>query len=97
MSNTKPNKELYLFLGSLVCLAYFSFLFLNTYAFHSESTIIGVFQELLTIPFLLLSITLLVFAIKLGISNRFSPRHFSLYTVLIMAVVVSVTWGSFIF
>ena len=89
------NKELYVFWGSLMCLMYFSFLFINTYIIKSKNVTIGVFQELLTIPFMLGSLVLLVFALKFCISSKFSLRNYSLYSLLILNIVIAITWGSF--
>ena len=97
MFNKKTNKELYVFWGSLMCLIYFSFLFINTYMIKSENVIIGVFQELLTIPFMLGSLVLLVFAIKFCISSKFSPKNYSLYSLFMLIVVIVIAWGSFLF
>lgn len=96
MLNKKINKELYVFWGSLMCLMFFSFLFINTYIIKSKNVTIGVFQELLTIPFMLGSLVLLVFALKFCISSKFSLRNYSLYSLFILIVVIAITWGSFL-
>ncbi len=96
MFNKKINKELYVFWGSLMCLMFFSFLFINTYIIESKNVTIGVFQELLTIPFMLGSLVLLVFALKFCISSKFSLRNYSLYSLFILIVVIAITWGSFL-
>ena len=95
--NKNTNKELYIFWGSLMCLMYFSFLFINTYIIKSKNVTIGVFQELLTIPFMLGSLVLLFFALKCCISSKFSLRNYSLYSIFILTIIIAITWGSFMF
>jgi hypothetical protein len=96
MSNLKKNKDFYIFIGSLICLIYFSFLFINTYILKSENVIIGFIQELFTLPLLLGTIVLLIFSIKFSISRKFSLKSYAVWSFIILVLLITVTFGSFL-
>jgi len=85
-----------LFQLSLVVFLYFSVLFLNGYVFKWESTLFGVFQELLTILMLVLQLVLLVMAFKRCLKDRFSTKSLSLWSFSLLMVSSLATFGSLI-
>jgi hypothetical protein len=84
-----------LFYASLVVVGYFLFLFLNAYLIKSKFVLIGVFQELITIPMLLGQLILFGFSIKYSISDKFSMKKYSTWSFIILLVSILSTWGSF--
>jgi hypothetical protein len=80
---------------SLTMLFFFTFLFLNFYVFHLSFVAISVVQEMLTIPFMLLEIFLLIVSIKTLVSNQLSRRSYTFFSVAILVVCILMTWGGF--
>ena len=85
-----------LFITSLIISGYFAFLFLNTYVIKLENVIIGVIQELVTIPALLILLFLFFFSIKRSIRDKFSIKEYSFWAFGVLFVTVIVTFGSFV-
>ena len=85
-----------LFFVSLVVVGYFCLLCLNAYFFKSNFVLIGVFQELLTLPLLLFQLALLFFSIMHCIKDKFRIITYSFWTFLILLISNSFFLGSFI-
>jgi len=81
--------------GTLISSVYFTFIYLNSTIFKFDFVLIGVFQELLTIPFLLLEFLLLFVAIKFSIRDGFSLKKRSLYLLLVLLLSNGLIWSSF--
>ncbi len=67
---------------------YFMLLFLNYHFFKLDFVLIGFFQELLTIPMLLLQFVLLFYAVKFAIRDKFSFKKSSVYLLLFLLIVI---------
>ena len=87
------NKNL--LLATLISGLYFIFIYLNAAVFKFNFVLIGVFQELLTIPLLLLQLLLLFVAIKFSVRDGFSLKKNSLYSLLILLLSNRYVWSSF--
>jgi hypothetical protein len=96
IKKTNNKREIIIFSLCIISLIYFTLLFSNTYFFNFQHLLIGVFQEILTIPFLIGLLVLLIFSIKDGLSNKFSFKHYSIWSLLILIIIIIITWGSFI-
>ncbi len=88
------NKRL--FILSLIALGYFTLLFLNGYVIKSDFIIIGVIQEITTIPMLLFVLFLFYFSIKFCSENKFSLRKSSFWSFAILTCLVTIIIGSFL-
>ena len=86
----------FLFYTSLVLLGYFSLLYLNGYVIKSDAFAIQFVQELLTVPMLLVEFILFFLALTLWIRDKFSVKHYSFWTFLIVFISSLFTWGSFL-
>ena len=73
-----------IFYLSILILAYFAFLFFNSYLLGSENVVIGFFQQLLTIPLLIIQLVLLFICI----SRIVQKRNGSLEEYLFPAVII---------
>ena len=85
-----------LFFVSLAVVGYFCLLCLNAYVIKSSFVLIGVFQELLTLPLLLFQLVLLVLSIMHCINDKFRIKTYSLWTFLILLISNSIFLGSII-
>jgi len=85
-----------LFFVSLGVIGYFCLLCLNTYIIKSDFVLIGVFQELLTLPLLLVQLALFILSIIHSINDKFRFNSYSLWTFLILLVSNSIFLGSLI-
>lgn len=94
-THTTQKNEIRIFLLSIILIIYFGFLFLNVYVLKLEYTLIGVFQEILTIPLMLLSPVLLVFSIRNFIAKRYAIVSYAFLTIILLISLIIVTWGSF--
>lgn len=72
----------FVFISSMITLLYFVAMKLIM-VYQIDYTIIGVFAELLTIPFSLVALVLLVFAIMLWRKNRWHFEIFNITSILI--------------
>jgi hypothetical protein len=84
----------YLFLASLMIALFFTFLYLNNYYFKLDFVLIGVFQELLTFPTMFFQVILLVIACMNFISNKYSLKSYSIWSVGILLTSSVLTWGA---
>lgn len=85
-----------MFFCTLSVAGYFGLLFLNGYVIRSNFVLIGVFQELLTIPLILLQLLLLVVGAIHCVSDRFRIRTYSFWSFIILLIMNSLVFGSFI-
>ncbi len=77
---------------NFVIVSYFILIWLINF-YKMEFVLIGVFRELLTIPFLIAQIVFLVIGIKYLIKHK---RHFStIISLILLAVCTIITIGSF--
>jgi len=97
MRNSKYNNEVLVFSLSLLCLIYFALLFLNSYVLNYNSTLIGVFQELLTIPFLLGTLGLWVISGRSVYLEKFAIKNISCWSFIILTILSTLVFGSFFF
>lgn len=81
---TKLISEKKLFWISLVIVGFFCMLYLNAYFIKSDSIIIGWFQELLTIPFMLFQFVLLVISILYCVKDKFRVNGYSFWSFFIL-------------
>jgi len=96
ISNKVENKEdLVIFILSLVSLMFFTFLFVNGYILKIDITIVGVFQQILTLPIMLGTMVLFGFAIKSIVSKKISLKKYPIWSLLILTTVIIITVGSF--
>ena len=86
-----------LFFVSLSVVGYFCLLFLNAYVVKSDFVLIGVFQEILTLPLLfLLQPALLVLSFMYCINDKFRIKTYSFWSFFILLVSNSYFLGSYI-
>ena len=77
---------------NFIIVSYFVLLwFVNIYKI--DYTLIGVFRELLTIPFLLAQIVFLILGIKFLTKNKIN--YFTIISLLLLAICTIITIGSF--
>lgn len=88
------NKKL--LIAAIIITMFFTFLFLNTYVFKSKVVLIGVFQELLTIPMLLLEVVIFFLSVKKIVKNNTLLNPQLLCASLLMLTSILVTFGSFL-
>jgi hypothetical protein len=92
----KENKQLItnrnLTIINFIIVSYFIVIYL-LYYYKIESVLIGVFRELLSIPFLIAQVVFLVIGIKHLLNT---PRHLlTLISVILLATCTVITIGSF--
>jgi hypothetical protein len=85
----------YLFLASLMIAIFFTFLYLNNIYFKINFVLIGLYQELLTLPTMVFQVVLLVIATMNFVSNKYSLKTYSAWSVVILLTSSILTWGSF--
>jgi hypothetical protein len=85
-----------LFFVSLGVAGCFCLLCLNAYIVKSDFVLIGVFQELLTLPLMLIQLALFVLSIMYCMNDKFRIKSYSLWTFLILLVSNSLFLGSII-
>ena len=88
------RKDKSMFLASLVISLYVFLLYFNTYILCWNFVLIGVLQEMLTLPTMLLELVLLFFTVKEFIFNKFHLKSYSFATLIILLVNIILTWGS---
>lgn len=77
------------------CIAgYFLLLCINAYILKSDFILIGYFQELLTIPMLLIQLFLFIFSIKYCIKDKFRVNKYPFWTFFVLLVSILFTFGS---
>ncbi len=71
---------------SLVVVIYFIFLYVNSYIVKAEYVLIGVLQESLTIPMLIIQFILLIIVINRCISNKFDVKTYTFFAFIMLIV-----------
>ncbi len=89
------NNHKLLFGLCLALLSYFVLLNLNSYYRHFSFVLIGVVQEMVTIPFMFFELALLFIPIKSFISTKFSVKQYPFYSLLVLTISILISWGSF--
>lgn len=84
-----------LFALSVIIGLYFSLLCVNTYVFQFDFFALGILQETLTLPFLLLQLILLVVSFLRIYRHRFSSFGYGIWSFLILLACSLFTIGSF--
>ncbi len=81
---------------SIGVLIYLSFLFLNSNTFKLDYVIIGVLQEILTIPIIIGQLILLIFAYLNFRKDNYSLRSYGFLSLIVLIITNVFIWGSFI-
>lgn len=85
-----------IFILCILVLMYFGFLLLNSEVFKFDFVLIGVLQEVLTLPIMFGQLLLVIFSIKNFIESKYSYKTYPIWSLLILLVVNIFIWGSFI-
>jgi len=93
-TNAIQIKKLLLY-ASIFTSLFFLLLYMNIVYFKSSFVLIGVVQELLTIPFLLIQPVLLVLTFKGLMKDSYNVISYSFLSVAILVTSISMTWTSF--
>jgi cytochrome c oxidase subunit IV len=89
-SDTKKiRKDKALLILSLFVFLYFAFLIL-IYELKYDAVIIGVFREMLTIPFMVLLVILLVLSTITFIKEKFKIKSYTFYSLIILLFTLSI-------
>jgi len=80
------------FLLSILISFFFFFLFLNSYLFNLDFIIIGVFQELLTIPFMIGELLLLICSIIGFAYDKFLLKSYAFSSIILLIVNIILEW-----
>ena len=80
---------------AIIVVVYFTILFFNAYVFKSDVVLIGVFQEMLTMPMLVLQFVVLFLAVKKMIEIKTLYNLQLLSASILIFVSTVVTLGSF--
>ena len=78
---------------SLVAMAYFAFLALNTFVFRLDSILLGVVQEMLTIPLIVAVAAGFVYSVVRLARNRALVNARNVASTLILLALNGVIWG----
>ena len=84
-----------LFWVSLAVVFYFGFVYLNHSYFKIDFVLLGVFQEMMLFPLMVLQLVLLFFSLQNLFSTQFSFKTYSFPTVCLLLTSSLLTWGSF--
>lgn len=88
------NKRL--FFTSIMLAAYFSFLYLNAYVFKSRNVLIGVVQEMITLPILVVLVFFLGLAIQRFIDERFGGTMYLSAALIVLLITTGFIICSFV-
>jgi len=91
----KQKTEKILTIINFIIVGYFSIIYL-TYYYQIEFVLIGVFREMLTIPFMFGQLGLLIFGVYFVIKEK-RFRFLFLLSIVLLAVCSVLTIGSFFF
>lgn len=94
MNSNFANKSLLCI--SIITSMFLLLIYLNSKIFKIDFVLIGVFQELLTIPSILAQPVLLFLSLRKLISIKFKMKSYAFFTSIISLVTMILTWGSFI-
>ena len=90
------KEEKIIFLLTILSLLYFSFLLLNVSYFRFDHVLLGVFQELFTIPVIIGQFVLLYFAWKNFKLKGYSVRTYAFVSVIILIGLIAFVFISFL-
>lgn len=82
--------------ASLITSIFLLFIYLNATIFKLDFVLIGVFQELLTIPCILVQPVLLLLSLIRFFRIKFKIKSYAFCTSIISLIVTVLTWGSVI-
>jgi len=83
-----------LFYLSLCVAGYFVLLWINAYAIKFNLALIGFFQELLTIPLLIVLLFLFILSVKYCIDDKFRIKKYSFWTFFTLLITILLSFGS---
>jgi len=83
-----------LFYLSFCIAGYFLLLGINAFIVKSNFILIGFFQELLTIPMLIVLLIVFILSVKYSVDDKFRIKKYSFWTFLISSVTLLLTFGS---
>ena len=86
-----------LLLTSITLGVYFSILFVNAYGIKIETTLFGVIQQILTIPFLVILCFVCVISIRRVMKEGLFSNVYLLFALVFSSVTAIIVLGSFIF
>lgn len=95
MSSKGVISEKLILLGSILSSLFLLLMYLNATVFQSDFVLIGVFQELLTIPSVLIQPVLLFLAFKVFIREKYSVKSYSCFSILILSTSIIIILTSF--
>lgn len=95
MKSQFVNSKTFVLYASIFTSLFFLMLYINNVHIKSNFVLIGVLQELLTIPFLLIQPVLLILAFKGLIKASYNVLSHSFLSVAILLTSMSITWASF--
>ena len=81
---------------SIVASLFLLFIYLNSTILKLNYILIGVFQELLTIPCILIQPVLLFLSLRRFIKIKFKVKSYTFYTLILSLMTMILTWGSLI-
>ncbi len=79
-------------INSIIVVYFISIYLINLYKI--EVVFIGVFRELLTIPFLIAQIVFLIFGIHFLVKQK-KPQVLTIFSIILLAICSMITIGSF--
>ena len=85
-----------LFYVSLCVIGYFCLLCMNAYIIKSNFFLIGVLQEILTLPLLFIQFVLLFVSMQYCFNDKFKIKSYSLWTFILLLISNFYFLGSFI-
>jgi hypothetical protein len=86
----------HLFIAARTLVTFFIMVWLNAYVIKSSAVIIGVLQELLLIPMMLLQILILGIASHKIFQTKITLKGMLFWTIVMMVCSILLTFGSFI-
>ncbi|MFD1162946.1 hypothetical protein [Hwangdonia seohaensis] len=92
----KYNIDKVIFCASVITSAFLLFIYLNSTVFKLNFVLIGVFQELLTIPSILAQPILLFLSLRRLIRIKFKVKSYVFCASIVSLITTILTFGSFI-
>lgn len=90
------SDEKVIFIASIGTSLFLLLIYMNSSLFHSDFQLIGVVQELFTIPCIIGQPVFLFLAIRFLYKSNFSIRTFSFMTAIVSLITLILSWGSII-
>ncbi|MCF7568892.1 hypothetical protein L3X37_11030 [Sabulilitoribacter arenilitoris] len=85
-----------LFNASIITSLFLVLIYLNSTVFKMNFVLIGVFQELFTIPSISVQPLLLFLSLRIFIRTKFKVKSYTFFALIVSLVTLILTWGSFI-